>query len=292
MRYFAWLLLTMLSAVPTTASPTVNDAEVQHIVAQEIAKVLHPDGIGAAAAIRIGGRSLFFNFGFADRTSKRPITPDSLFNLASVSKVFDATLLSLAVVQGEVTLDDPVSKYITELEQGGDIRQVTLGQLVTFTSGFSLPQDHPPWPQAHFTLPKFLRQLRSWKIDEDHGRGTQYIYSHAGFMLLHVALERKFAMPYGTLLDQRLLRRLGLASTALPLRDANSVGLLAPPLKARAVQGYSGSGKPIGTPGNMQGYYHWPGTGQMFSTARDMAIFLTAQLGEGPEIRCCVEPSR
>jgi beta-lactamase class C len=283
MRFLASLLLTMLSAVPTSASPTVSDAEVQQIVAQEIAKVLHPDGIGAAVAIRIGGRTRFFNFGFADRASKRPITPDSLFNLASVSKVFDATLLSLAVVQAEVTLDDPVSQYITELEQGGDIRQVTLGQLATFTSGFTLPQDHPPWPAAHFTLPKFLRQLRNWKIDKDHERGKHYIYSHAGFMLLHVALERKFGMPYGTLLDRRLLRRLDLASTTLPLRGANTVGLLAPPLKVRAVQGYSGSGKPIGKPGNMQGYYHWPGTGQMFSTTRDMAAFLTAQLGEGPE---------
>ena len=264
MRYFAWLLLTMLSAVPTSASPAPTDAEVQQIVAQEIGKVLRPEGIGAAVAIRIGGRTLFFNFGFADRASRRPITPDSLFNLASVSKVFDVTLLSLAVGQGEVTLDDPVAKHIGELEQGGDIRQVTLGQLATFTSGFSLPQDHPPWPQAHYTLPAFFHYLRNWKIDKDHARGKQYIYSHAGFMLLHIALERRFGMPYAALLEQRLLRRLDLSATTLPLRGAGSVGQLPPALERRAVQGYAGDGKPIGKPGNMQGYYHWPGTGQMF----------------------------
>jgi beta-lactamase class C len=266
MRFLAALLITICLASPASASRDVADAEVQQVVAQEVGKVLRPDGIGAAV-----------------RAGRRPITSDSLFNLASVSKVFDATLLSLLVRQGEVRLDDSVTKYIAELASGGDIHQVTLGQLVSFTSGFSLPQDQPPWPEAHYTLPKFLRYLRNWKIDEAHERGKQYIYSHAGFMLLHLALERRFGMPYGKLLEQRLLRRLDLSSTTLPLRGANSVARLPPPLLQRAVQGYSGIGKPIGKPGNMQGYYHWPGTGQMFSSARDMAAFLTAQLGEAPD---------
>jgi beta-lactamase class C len=179
-----------------------------------------------------------------------------------------------------VSFDDPVDEYIDELKAGGDVRGITLGQLATFTSGFSLPQDHPPWPRAHYNWPKFVRTLNSWRIDPHHQRGRQYIYSHAGFMLLHVALERRFAMRYGGLLEERLLRPLGLSSTTLPLRGGDSVARLAPSLKGRAVQGYSGFGKPIGKPGDMQGYYHWPGTGQMFSSARDLAAFLAIQLGE------------
>jgi beta-lactamase class C len=50
----------------------------------------------------------------------------------------------------------------------------------------------------------------------------------------------------------------------------------------RAVQGYSEEGETIGAPGDVQGYYHWPGTGQMYSSARDMARFLAANLGELP----------
>jgi beta-lactamase class C len=59
--------------------------------------------------------------------------------------VFEATLLAQAVRNGHLRLDDPVAKYVVELQQGGDIRQVTLGQLATHTSGLLLPQDHPPW---------------------------------------------------------------------------------------------------------------------------------------------------
>jgi beta-lactamase class C len=112
---------------------------------------------GAAVAVRIAGRTLFFNEGMADQATKRPITSDSLFNLASLGKVFDATLLALAVRQGELSLDDPVDKYVTELQQGADIREVTLGQLATHTSGLLLPQDHPPWPTEGYTLPEFIR---------------------------------------------------------------------------------------------------------------------------------------
>src|SRR5262249_4400682 len=50
----------------------------------------------------------------------------------------------------------------------------------------------------------------------------------------------------------------------------------------RAVQAYSASGDPLREPGSQESYYHWPGTGQMYSSARDMAVFLAANLGEVP----------
>ncbi len=88
-------------------------------------------------------------------------------------------------------------------------------------------------------------------------------------------------------MTQRLLRPLGLRSTTLPIVSAdpeqNPRGELPKALAKRAVQGYAEDGDPIGAPGNLQGYYHWLGTGQMYASARDMAIFLTAALGERPD---------
>ena len=271
------LIFSGLSAVGAEA----NDVEA--IVAQELEKGILAGVAGAAAAVRIDGRTVFYNAGYADGASKRPMDVDCLFNLASVSKIFDVTLLSLLAVNGELSLDDPVAKYVRELDNGGDASRITLRQLVTFSSGFSVTHDNPPWwPAEHFTLPKFLRHLQTWKRDPNHVAGRDYIYSHAGFMLLHVALERRFGMPYAVLLERKLLRALDVPSTLLPLRGAGDVANLAPALKVRAVQGYSGEGRPIGKPGNMQGYYYWPGTGQMFSSARDMSRLLAAHLGELP----------
>ena len=285
-------LLSFFLACRVMASPALTDGDIQQIVEQEIRRAVDVDKVGAAVAISVDGRMLFFNFGWADRVAKKPVTTDSLFNLASVSKVFDTTLLSLAVKNGEMSLDDPVAKYIPELAGGGDIRNITLGELATFTSGLSLPQDHPPWPPAHYTWPKFIRYLKRWKIPADHQRGKQYLYSHAGFLLLHVALERRFGVPYARLLEQSLLRPLNLSSTTLPRRGANLTGVFAPSLKRRAVQGYTGKNEPIGKPGNVQGYYHWPGTEQMFSSARDLGKFIGVQLGgsgDDPHLRGAID---
>jgi beta-lactamase class C len=287
-RFPTWLLATALigslatvSAAPSRAG---SDGAVAKIVAKHIRAVLGTAG-GVAVAVRANGRTWFFNYGPARRG--RPITSDTIFNLGSVGKVFDTALLALADQQGELSLDDPVAKHVVELQQGGDIRRITLRQLATYTSGLELPQDHPPWPKATFTLPEFIATLNIWTSDPDHEPGRQMIYSHAGFVLLHLALERRFGLTFGQLITRRLLEPLGLRSTTLPVASAdanrNPRGEIPRALKRRAVQGYMVDGSPIGGPGDLQGYYLWLGTGQMYAPARDMAVFLDANLGGLPD---------
>src|SRR5580692_7895084 len=219
-RFFATALsasLAMVVAVGVRAEP---GGRVERIIAGHIAALLDTPG-GVAIAVRAGGRTELFNYGAADGT--RPITSDVLFNLGSVGKVFDTALMALADLKGELSLDDPVADYVAELQQGGDIRRITLRQLATFTSGFVLPQDHPPWPREEaFTLPQFIATLNHWSADPDHEPGKQMIYSHAGFVLLHLALERRFGLPYDQLMKQRLLEPLGLRSTTLPVAAADA----------------------------------------------------------------------
>jgi len=93
---------------------------------------------------------------------------------------------------------------------------------------------------------------------------------------LRVALERRFNTRFAVLMKERITGPLGMNSTALPLpRD----------LLGRAVQGYGQTGRPIGRPGEESGTFKWPGAGQIYSSARDMAVFLTANMGELPEHR-------
>jgi beta-lactamase class C len=99
-----------------TAARADSDAEIEQTVRRQVQPMLIPAG-GMAVALNIDGRTLFFNYGPADVAHKTPITSDSLFNLASVGKAFIATLLAQAVKQGEVSLDDPVAKYVTELQR-------------------------------------------------------------------------------------------------------------------------------------------------------------------------------
>ena len=248
---------------------------VEQIVEQKVQPILPKGGGGGVAvAVRMDGKTSFFNYGMADNAQNRPVTPDSIFNLGSVGKVFATTLLAQAVKQGELSLDDPVSKYVTELQRGGDIRRITLGQLASHTSGLPrVPQQYETWHKGRYTWPDFVRFLNSWKAGPNHEPGQQYLYSDAAMVLFRVALERRFNTRFAALMHQRLTGPLGMTSTALPLpRD----------LLGRAVQGTTRRVRPIGRPGHGRGNLQWPGSGQIYSSSRDMATFLAANLGELP----------
>jgi beta-lactamase class C len=278
-------LVAIVASIPTTLAGPGSDAEVEQLVTRHVQPLLIPAG-GMAVAVHIDGRTLFYNYGMADAARRQPITSDSLFNLASVGKVFSSTLLAQAVKRGEVALDDPVAKYVTELQRGGDIRKVTLGQLASHTSGLHrTPQQYEPSHRGQYSLPDFIRYLNSWQADEGHEPGKQDIYSNTGFVLLPLALQRRFDTPIAKLMERRLTGPLGMTSTVMPVPAGNSRGQLAPEFRRRAVQGYSYEARAVGEPGNIQGTFNWPGTGQMFSSARDMAVFLAANLGELPDHR-------
>ena len=153
MRLVTMASIMALLAAPAAGADRQTERIAERIVTRHVRSIVPPDGGGGVAvALRIEGQTLFFNYGWANRANKRPITTDTLFNLASLRKVFETTLLAQAVGNGELRLDDPVAKYIVELDQDGDIGRVTLGQLATHTSGLLLPQDHPPWPDWGYTL--------------------------------------------------------------------------------------------------------------------------------------------
>jgi beta-lactamase class C len=272
--------LVLATAIALTIGATTGRAQtnVEQIVAEKVQPILHENGAGGVAvAVRIDGKTAFFNFGNANLARHQPVTTDSIFNLASVGKLFATTLLAQAVRQGELSLDDPVAKYVTGLERGGDIRRVTLGELASHTSGLPrVPEQYERWHRGKYTFPDFVRFLNSWQAGPDHEPGRQYLYSNAAMLLLRVALERRFNMPFATLMERRLTGPLGMSSTALPPTRA---------MLPRVVQGYGPAGRPIGAPGEEQGNFAWAGAGQIYSSARDMAVFLTANLGELPEHR-------
>jgi beta-lactamase class C len=274
------IVISIVIGVLLTGGLTgAQELNVEQIVKQKVQPILPKNGRGGgvAVAVRMDGRTSFFNYGMADGAKNQPVTADSIFNLGSVGKLFATTSLAQAVKQGELGLDDPVAKYVTELQQGGDIRQVTLGQLASHTSGLPrVPGQYEHWHRGKYTWPDFVRFLNVWKADPNHEPGKQYLYSNAAMVLLRVALERRFNTQFAALIHERITGPLGMSSTALPLpRD----------LLGRAVQGYGQMGKPIGRPGEESGVFEWPGAGQIYSSPRDMATFLAANMEELPDHR-------
>src|SRR5207244_9551228 len=134
--------------------------------------------------------------GFADEAERRPVTSDTLFNVASVRKLFEATLVALGVLRGELRLDDPVTKYVTELH-GDYVSRVTIDQLVTHTSGLLLPTDHPPWPNASYSLAELLAMLNAWGPNAGEEPGKERIYTQEGHVVRELALVHRYGIPFG-----------------------------------------------------------------------------------------------
>ncbi|MBR0795375.1 serine hydrolase [Bradyrhizobium jicamae] len=267
-------------------------ARISDIVTRELAPTAtaaEPGGL--AAAVYADGELTFFDYGFADGATKRPVTPDTLFSLASLRKLFEATLVALGTERGELRLDDPVSKYLPELH-GDYVSRVTIGELVTHTSGLLLPTDHPPWPNETFSRDQLIAMLNAWTPQAGEAPGKQRIYTHAGYVLLQLVLERRYGIPISALIESRILRPLGMNSTFIPERGEDNRSVAQPAIMQRMVQGYSYQGMPIGPPGNQQSYYDFPGTGQMFSSTHDLGAFIRACLDGAvidPELRTALE---
>src|SRR5947207_9456567 len=218
MNIFAILIGALLAAVPVR-----GQNNVEQIVAQKVQPILPGNGKGGgvAVAVRMNGTTSFFNYGFANNAQNRRVTEDSIFNLGSVGKLFATTTLAEAVKRNELSLADPVAKYVTELQRGGDIRRVTLGQLASHTSGLPrVPQQYEHWHRGNYTWPDFIRFLNAWKAGPNHEPGKQYLYSNAAMVLLRVALERRFNTRFAAWMHERSTRPPEMNSTALPvLRD-------------------------------------------------------------------------
>ncbi|MGY4237158.1 beta-lactamase class C [Bradyrhizobium sp. USDA 4449] len=266
-------------AGPRRASATSDMiAQMRDIVAAELAPTATPDHPGGlAAALYAGGHVEFFTYGFADDATKRPVTPDTLFNLASLRKPFEAALAASGILCGELRRDDPLPKYLPELT-GDYVRHITVGELATHTSGLLLPTDHPPWPDDSYSQAQFIEMLNAFVPPPGITPGKQRIYSHAGYVLLQLVLERCYRTPIAKLIESRVLTPLGMHATFLPERGADNRAIMDEAAMRLIAQGYSHQGTAIGPIGNQQSYFDFPGTGQMFSSARDLSTFVAASV--------------
>lgn len=149
----------------------------------------------------------------------RPISTDTNFFLASITKPLVATAFMRLVEDGAVGLRDPVARWVPGMEIG-DKAQVTPWHVLTHTSGVV---DVPP-DELVRRRPSAAQMLRA--VVEQPLRfvpGTRWEYNSASFYLLTAIIERVTGMSYVQYLDERLARPLGLGLTFDPRRSRRPV---------------------------------------------------------------------
>lgn len=239
---------------------------------------LPPGAALSLAAVRGEQRSLLVH-GRAAGAAGEWVTPDTAFEVGSVSKTFTALLLAELAAGGELAYDDPIDRLLAPRHRpvmlhGGPI---TLLHLATHTSGLPrlppglLPLAVPTWssnPYQAFSPEQLLRSLGRTTVR--CRPGSRVRYSNFGVGLLGRLLADGAGLDYAELLAERICGPLGLSATGCAPDPAQAVG--------------HSRGRPV-PPWRIPGL---PGAGAVRSTGRDLASFLQAHLrggDAGPTLR-------
>jgi serine-type D-Ala-D-Ala carboxypeptidase len=136
---------------------------------------------------------------------QEPMRTDTLFDLASVTKLFTSIAALQQVEVGKVRLDSPVARYLPEFAVHGK-QAITVQQLLTHTSGLQA--------EVHlWTLPPEQRIPSVLALTPEHPPGTTYTYSDANMITLGVLVERVTGKPLDRVVTDGITAPLGLRDT-------------------------------------------------------------------------------
>ena len=236
---------------------------------------------GCAAGVIQNGRFLLqLGVGSADLDRREPIGPDTVFNLASMSKQFTGMAVALLIGDGKLPLDDDVRKYVPELPDYGE--PVRIRDLVYHTSGFrdyiSLTEDLSDFGRLdkRHTEAEFLDLLVRQKA-LNFAPGARFSYNNSNYFLLGIIVKRVTHMSLRTFGQDRIFGPLGMQRTHFADRLDEAV-------QDRAA-GYEDSGSGRFT--RVQNHLEGSGDGGVLTTLNDLvrwdAEFYGASLG-GPAL--------
>ncbi len=143
--------------------------------------------------------------GLADVAAGVPVTPETLFEIGSISKSFTAIALLQLVQAGGVDLQAPVTRYLPWFHVPSQHEPIALHHLLSHTAG--LINGSEASAEARFEV---------WALRETETGsrpGSRFYYSNVGYKVVGLVLEALLGRSYGEIIQERILRPLGMTST-------------------------------------------------------------------------------
>jgi D-alanyl-D-alanine carboxypeptidase len=175
--------------------------------------------LGLSAAVLVPGHAIWAGVaGIAGPDT--PVTVNTLFDVGSVAKTFEAALVLALAEEGILGLDDPVSKWLPPLQHVDG--SVTVRELLNHTSGVFNVFEHPefPWVGAD------VDYARAWRLEEVFSRfvlgpygppGTVQHYASTNYLLVTAVVEKATGEPVPAVIRDRFLRPLGFTHTHMTM---------------------------------------------------------------------------
>lgn len=235
---------------------------------------------GAAVAVVRDGKILFVQgYGLADVARGTPVSgADTLFRIASLSKVFTYTAVMQLVERGKIDLDSDIARYLGFPVPEAFGQPITVRHLMTHTAGFDETVENlwrssgPPVPLRDYLVHHMPKRL--------YPPGSTPSYSSYGTALAAHIVERVSGQTFDQYVEDHILKRLGMANTSFQQA-------LQGRLAANASKNYMSGHEPA-RPFEITNVS--PSAGGS-STAADMAKFMLAHLSTGEHATKLLEPA-
>ena len=220
-----WLALLLL-CLPAIAHAQADEKKIA-VAVPEIDRLfqdfqLDSHAPGLVYGIVANGRLVHVKgFGVQDLVHSRPVTPDSLFHIASMTKAFTALSILKLREEGRLSLDDPAERYLPEMRgwthPTADSPRIRIRDLLTHSAGFV---DDNPWGDRQTPMPEAdFARLLGQGVPFSTAPGTRYEYSNFGYALLGRIVAQASGMPYRRYVEQSLLTPLGMTSSGYEIAE-------------------------------------------------------------------------
>ena len=218
-------------------------------------------GFSGTILIAKGGEILVNKgYGMANYECNVPNTPQTIFQIASVSKSFTAAAIMILEEQGLLSVADPMTKFIPDYPNSD---KITVHHLLTHTSGIPNVNDYPEYSQkSRFpnTLEQIIAMFKNKALDKEPG--ASYRYSNSNYNLLAYIIEKVSGESYGDFLRATIFEPLGMANTGHPAKAES--------LLPNRATGYAPAGE---IDLEKAPYLDWTiktGNGSLYSTSEDL----------------------
>lgn len=209
MLMLGWLLPLLVLAAPASGQDRAESMRTQ--IDAALADTAQPDGPGAVVLVAHGDSIVYRGArGMANVELGVPLSPDQLFRIASITKSFTAALVVQMAERGELSLDDPLARFLP----GRAIDPaITVRRLLNHTAGIGERDaiDHPSFGWGEIPLAEQLDRI----VPRPPGfaPGTDQRYSNSGYVLLAAVIEQVTGKRWDEAMRERLFDPLGLDRT-------------------------------------------------------------------------------
>jgi len=265
MRFQGWTIFAAVLAVPACAAADGGPASGIASCMTDAAREL---GFNGSVYARTGGVVVQRTFGTADADGRVKVTEHTRFSIGSAGKMFTAVAIGRLVDRGQVAFDAPIGRYLSGLEP--QFARITVAQLLNHTSGlgdYFVPQNKAAVDAAK-TATDLLPLV--FAAPPAFAPGSARAYSNSGFAVLGAIIEKVAGMSYADFVQKEILTPLHMTDSRL---DAEGGAV---PMSRMSMQGMLEKAKPS----DLRQLRASP-AGGLYSTAADMALFLSALNDKG-----------